>query len=1709
MDTKSKERTAMRRQFTRTANNFESLTTNKNINKNDIIASFKLLKSYYEMLKVLDKEVRTFLFQEPEREDSQNLIDREYEEAGKYEAKWALCQTIFENIIKNHGSEVVENKKSHKLPTLELTKFDGNIKHWLAFWGSFKKIHENVDIDNVDKLQYLTQAMQAGSDVKSFVNSFPLTSSSYDLCITDLKSRYAKEDLLIQVYVRELLSLILNKKEFNQLSDLVDQLNGQLRALEVLGVTKDKYAAFLLPMVESALPSDTLIIWERTRTENASEDPLNSLLLFLKREIESEQRISMAKKTFNNQHEAIKTAGPTATCLMINEKQKQKEKIRSCIWCGKNHTSLECFKLSSITITDRREILKKKKACVLCLKPGHHAKVCRFYIKCYVCGQKHSPVLCTAAAEPKSVKETTLQNLSQDMKTVQQTLLQTVAVKIYNGNRSTIVRALFDSGSQRSYIKSEVAEQLGLTAVRTAEISHSLFGGLSVSFKKYNVYDFKIESLDSEVKLNMSALEQSVICKNVPKVNESHDFVKKLLDKHGIHLTDRDCISKDIELLIGADFSGLLITESFVQLENGLTAIKTKLGWTLQGKTCLVGSNIVMSLFCLQNIKDFWDLEVLGINDPTQVQSKQQKEEEVMTSFEENIQVNTEGRYEVHLPWKTGHEDIQSNEQLAIRRLESITKKLTASGKFDDYNNVLGEWERSGIIEEVPVEEKNKEGVHYLPHRAVMKESSLTTKLRPVYDASAKDSNGMSLNSCLDKGVNFLDKIPNLLTGFRKGYIGITADIAKAFLQISVTPQDRDYLRFVWWKDNTCEEIKVYRHCRVVFGLTASPFLLSATISHHLNQVTEQKDTADILARSFYVDNLVTSLDSIEQTQKFIQDAKRVMNEGKFDLRQWVTSPLEINETQNTVISILGLQWDTDTDELYCNISNLPPFLDISKVTKRNLLSLTQKIFDPIGFTCPVTLVPRLILQKTWNMKMTWDEQLPEDILSQFKDWYDNVTYLNNCRLPRRLSIDLLPECSASLHMFCDASKDGYAACVFLRTEKEGNVSVRLISARSRICPPEKITIPRLELLSALIGSRLLKEARENLNLNCDEFCWSDSGVALCWIKRELPWNTFVGNRVKEIRQNSNANNWHHIPGTENWADLASRGCNARHLLEVRWWEGPSWLLQQPDMWPRSALVVDEKTVNKELKKSVCQIEKQSGKSRQIYSDTDMIMRVKTKLLLTDFPECTKSPMIVPAKNVIIRRMVEQRHLQLLHTGANTMITDLRKRFWILGIRLLVKSVIDKCIVCRRHRSQPTPAPAAPLPLDRVQLTAPFQVTGVDLAGPLYLQDGEKCWIVLYTCAVYRAVHLELTKSLSTEAFLRTFRRFIARRGRSSIMISDNGTNFTGTRNLLRDIDWDEVQRQSTIQRIKWKLNVPTAAWWGGFFERLIKVMKDLLRRVLGTSSVSYDEMQTLLCDCEAVINDRPLTYVEDDKANALEPLRPSCFLQTLPQTDVTDLDQIDSKNLNKRLRYLQKLRSDFRQRFKNEYLTTLVQRGKDKNSTLKVGDIVLIETEDKRIKWPLGLVVEIITGNDGVNRTAKVRTSAGLKTRPFQRLYRLEISSSEVEGDENNYENKIGKRYRIVINPSSTSSTMSGAEVQQPACKKETTDKISRSGRIIKMPRKCQSQNVFTLWTRLNKVIEEAFSNTEKELMPNPKCCSMEWELYVTTKALCEDLKN
>ncbi|GBM78861.1 hypothetical protein AVEN_157819-1 [Araneus ventricosus] len=237
-----------------------------------------------------------------------------------------------------------------------------------------------------------------------------------------------------------------------------------------------------------------------------------------------------------------------------------------------------------------------------------------------------------------------------------------------------------------------------------------------------------------------------------------------------------------------------------------------------------------------------------------------------------------------------------------------------------------------------------------------------------------------------------------------------------------------------------------------------------------------------------------------------------------------------------------------------------------------------------------------------------------------------------------------------------------------------------------------------------------------------------------------------------------------------------------------------------------------------------------------------------------------------------------------------------------------------------------------PLPPDRVTDCAPFVIVGIDLAGPLFLKNEGKVWIVLFICAIYLAIHLELVNSLSSDAFLLALRRFIARRGRPRTIYCDNGTNFRDTSNYLSKLNWSKILKETRTLKIFWKFIPPTAAWWGGWWERLVRTLKDLLKRTLCKSVLTSDELYTVICDCESIINCRPLTYVAENPEELIH-FTPSMFLIENRRSNTGDIEELNSSSLNKRIKYRSKLLKDLRQRFRKEYLGQLVQKHNEKHS--------------------------------------------------------------------------------------------------------------------------------------------------------------------------------
>ncbi|XP_015116579.1 uncharacterized protein LOC107040831 [Diachasma alloeum] len=224
---------------------------------------------------------------------------------------------------------------------------------------------------------------------------------------------------------------------------------------------------------------------------------------------------------------------------------------------------------------------------------------------------------------------------------------------------------------------------------------------------------------------------------------------------------------------------------------------------------------------------------------------------------------------------------------MAEKRLTKVLNGLESKDLLSDYQEVFDNWLEGGIIEKVPNHELAKDG-YYLPHRPVIKENS-TTRIRPVFDASAKTKLGPPLNDCLGTGPNLIELIPHLLMRFRERRIGVIAAIRKAFLQISIKAEDRDNLRFLWKESPEQSEYQVFRHRRVVFGISSSLFVLGATLDLHLdtgivNQDSERDgELLRQLKQSFYVDNCITSVDSLQCAEKFQEVATRTLKAGGFD----------------------------------------------------------------------------------------------------------------------------------------------------------------------------------------------------------------------------------------------------------------------------------------------------------------------------------------------------------------------------------------------------------------------------------------------------------------------------------------------------------------------------------------------------------------------------------------------------------------------------------------------------------------------------------------------------------------------------------------------------------------------------------------------------------------------------------------------------------
>ncbi|XP_060519934.1 uncharacterized protein LOC132698090 [Cylas formicarius] len=359
--------------------------------------------------------------------------------------------------------------------------------------------------------------------------------------------------------------------------------------------------------------------------------------------------------------------------------------------------------------------------------------------------------------------------------------------------------------------------------------------------------------------------------------------------------------------------------------------------------------------------------------------------------------------------------------------------------------------------------------------------------------------------------------------------------------------------------------------------------------------------------------------------------------------------------------------------------------------------------------------------------------------------------------------------------------------------------------------------------------------------------------------------------------------------------------------------------------------------------------------------------------------------------------LIRKIHLENLHVGTQNLLSIIRLQFWPVNGKNAVKRIVKSCIRCYRANPKPGKFLMGSLPSSRVTPSRPFANCGVDYAGPIFVKEGTlrksklvKTYICIFICSATRAIHIELVMDLTTDSFLNALKRFCSRRGKATNIHSDNGLNFVGANNHFLELHKlvnnkehnDKVYSFLAEDKINWHFLPARSPHMGGLWEAAVKSTKFHLRRVLGESSLNYDEMYTLLVQIESCLNSRPLTAISNDVYD-YTPLTPSHFLIGDSLVSPPQLD-VKNENISRLSRYhrLQQLYQQFWQRWSKEYLGSLQLRSKwqrDSADSVRPGAlVVLVEDNVPPLRWPMARVTEVHSGSDGIVRVLSVRLPNG-----------------------------------------------------------------------------------------------------------------------------------
>ncbi|XP_058816162.1 uncharacterized protein LOC131679450 [Topomyia yanbarensis] len=1147
-----------------------------------------------------------------------------------------------------------------RLPEISLKQFSGRFDDWVSFRDLFVSlIHNNQQLSAVQKLHYLRATLSG--EAAGIISSLELSANNYTVAWTMLKERFEHKTFLIKRHMSALLALSPVKKESSvKLSELADEFDRHVQLLDKLENAVEHWNSFLVERLSSCLDPVSLREWETQVTE-VDKPTYKALLEFVHKRSRilqtlllsqtgytqteskpSKPRLTTAHVASDNvpkcpsckqahllfqcdqfralppqqRFEFVKKRGLCINCLKGTHLAKDCSS-GSCKSCAKKHHSLLHLQpVSAPTAAGNSAAgtnsLSGAFHSHLESSVGHTPPVgfsvasplvapsSSSYTHSFSIGiAPSSPVNSFGIVNPPSGPSCKSAEVNTQVRN-NLVMLSTAVIKVKDADdKYQYARALLDSGSQPSFITEALCQKLRLKRIKL----NSPVSGIGQStLTVHHGVMLSLASRFGEFKYNLDCL---VLPKLTVSLPSQHIDVSRWRIPRNLPLADPQFnVSQGVDIIIGAELFFNLLDNQQLSLAAGYPILqKTVLGYIVCGKVAEPVSEPTVtqcSHVCAEDPLDsqlerFWEIE--NFDDGKAFTSDEQFCED---HFTHTVSRDQEGRYQVRLPMRQEMLSMLGDSYTpALRRFLSMEKKFVADEALrQEYKQFMQEYDRLGHMEVLSRASCSPQ--FFLPHHAIHRPESSTTKIRVVFDGSSRGSTQLSLNDVLYAGPTVQPALYSTVINFRLPRFAITADVEKMFRQILVHPEDRRYQQILWRNDPS-EPIRTYQLRTVTYGLASSPYHATRILNQLATDEGERFPLAvPIIQKGTYVDDVLSGHDDHQIARYSCKQLMEMLQTAGFVLRKWASNdpsilvdvPPELWDSspkleidRSSAVKTLGLLWFPQPDTFKFKIPTLP---ELGVVSKRIVVSEMARLFDPLGLLGPVVMNAKMFVQQLWAENLPWDNELSEEQSLWWKKYRTDIHHLQSVEIPRRVLVNASRQ--YSLHCFCDASKRGYGCCVYvISPDDTGMLHSRLLTSKSRVAPLRGQTIPRLELSAALLGSQLMDNLQRMTEFKGPVTFWTDSTIVLHWIKSQSSsWKVFVSNRAAEVQRLTKGSQWRHVPTEMNPADRISRGSLPSDLLDDKlWWHGPSFVTTPVEQWPQCVVSLPDNHVIQEESRTV------------------------------------------------------------------------------------------------------------------------------------------------------------------------------------------------------------------------------------------------------------------------------------------------------------------------------------------------------------------------------------------------------------------------------------------------------------------------------------------------------------------------------------------